>query len=74
MNPFEAVYGQNPPSIISYFPGVSKFHAVDQMLTVRVAILYTLKENLIMAQNHMKKQANQGRSKRQFAEGDQVFL
>jgi hypothetical protein len=27
-----------------------------------------------MAQNHMKQQANQGRSKRQFAEGDQVFL
>jgi hypothetical protein len=27
-----------------------------------------------MAQNRMKKQADQGRSKCQFAEGDQVFL
>ena len=27
-----------------------------------------------MAQNRMKQQADQGRSKRQFAEGDQVFL
>jgi hypothetical protein len=27
-----------------------------------------------MAQNRMKKQEDQGRSKRQFAEGDQVFL
>jgi hypothetical protein len=27
-----------------------------------------------MAQNHMKKQANQGHFERQFAEGDQVFL
>ena len=27
-----------------------------------------------MAQNHMKQQADQGRSERQFAEGDQVFL
>jgi hypothetical protein len=27
-----------------------------------------------MAQNCIKKQADQGRSKRQFAEGDQVFL
>jgi hypothetical protein len=27
-----------------------------------------------MAHNHMKQQANQGRSERQFEEGDQVFL
>jgi hypothetical protein len=27
-----------------------------------------------MAQNHMKQQADQGLSERQFAEGDQVFL
>ena len=27
-----------------------------------------------MAQNHMKKQADQGHSERQFAEGDKVFL
>jgi hypothetical protein len=38
------------------------------------AILYTLKENLAMAQNRMKQQADQGRSERQFAEGDQGFL
>jgi hypothetical protein len=24
MTPFEVVYGQNPPSVLSYFPGVSK--------------------------------------------------
>jgi hypothetical protein len=27
-----------------------------------------------MAQNHMKQQADQGHSERQFEEGDQVFL
>jgi hypothetical protein len=74
MTPFEAVYGQNPPSVLSYLPGVSKVQAVDQTLTVREAILHTLKENLVMAQNHMKQQADQGHSERQFAEGDQVFL
>jgi hypothetical protein len=47
---------------------------VDQTLTVREAILHTLKENLVMAQNHMKQQADQGRSERQFEEGDHVFL
>jgi hypothetical protein len=56
-------------------PGVSKVQAVDQTLTVREAILHhTLKENLVMAQNHMKQQADQGHSERQFVEGDQVFL
>ena len=58
----EAVYGQNPPLVLSYLLGVSKVQAVDQTLTVREAILRTLKENLVMAQNHMKQQANQGRS------------
>ena len=70
MTPFEVVYGQNPPSVLSYLPGVSKVQAVDQTLTVREAILCTLKENLVMAHNHMKKQANQGHSERQFEEGD----
>jgi hypothetical protein len=67
MTPFEAVYGQNPPSVLSYFPNVSKVEAVDQILTVREAILRTLKDNLVMDQNHMKKQADQGRSECQFA-------
>jgi hypothetical protein len=67
---FEAVYGKNPPSFISYFPGVSKVKAVDHMLTVREAILHTLKDNLVMAKNHMKQQEDQGRFECQFAEGD----
>jgi hypothetical protein len=47
---------------------------VDQTLTVCMAILHTLKENLVMAQNHMKQQADQGHSEHEFVEGDQVFL
>jgi hypothetical protein len=70
MTPFEAVYGQNPPSFLSYLLGASKVQAVDLTLTSREAILHTLKENLVMAQNHMKQQADQGRSEHQFAEGD----
>jgi hypothetical protein len=69
MTPFEAVYGQKPHSVLSYLPGVSKVQVVNQMLTVREAILRALKENLVMAHNRMKQQADQGRSKRQFAEG-----
>jgi hypothetical protein len=29
MTPFEAVYGQKPPSVLSYLPGISKVQAVD---------------------------------------------
>ena len=71
---FEAVYGQKPPSILSYMPSVSKVQAVDQTLTIRETILCTLKENLFMAQNRMKQQDDQGHSECQFVEGDQVFL
>jgi hypothetical protein len=74
VTPFEVVYGQNPPSVLSYLPGVSKVQAVDKTLTVREAILRTLKENLVMAQNRMKQQEDQGHSERQFVEVDQVFL
>jgi hypothetical protein len=74
MTPFEAVYGQKPLSVLSYLSGVSKVQVVDQMLTVQEAILRTLKENLVMAQNCLKQQTDQGHSEHQFAEGDQVFL
>jgi hypothetical protein len=55
-------------------PSISKVQEVDQTLTVREAILRTLKKNLVMAHNCMKQQVDQGRSECQFVEGDQVFL
>jgi hypothetical protein len=61
MTHFEAVYGKKPPSFLSYLLGVLKVQAVAQTLTVREAILHTLKENLVMAQNRMKQQVDQGR-------------
>ena len=74
MTPFEVVYGQKPPSVLSYLQSASKVQAVDLTLIAREAILCTLKENLVMAQNRMKKKADQGRFECQFAERDQVFL
>jgi hypothetical protein len=63
MSPFEAVYGQNPPFVFSYLLVVSKVQEVDNTLTIQATILHTLKENLVMDQNHMKQQVDQGRSK-----------
>jgi hypothetical protein len=34
MTPFEAKYGNKPPSVLSYLPGVSKVQVVDQILIV----------------------------------------
>jgi hypothetical protein len=56
MTPFEAVYGKYPPSVLSYMSVVSKVQEVDNNIVVREAILNTLKTNLAMAQNRMKKQ------------------
>eukprot|EP00253_Pinus_taeda_P026743 PITA_26743 len=74
MTPYEAVYGQLPPSPTSYLKGCSKVQAVDQLLQHRATTLAHLRENLHQAQNRMKKQVDQHRSERQFQEGDQVFL
>jgi hypothetical protein len=70
MTPFEAVYGQKPPLVLSYLPGALKVHAVELTLIAREDILHTLKENLFMAQNRMKQQEDQGCFERQFSEGD----
>jgi hypothetical protein len=48
MNPFEVVYGNSPPSIISHMLGISKVQEVDKNIIVHEAILRTLKNNLAM--------------------------
>jgi hypothetical protein len=57
---------KNPLSMASYVPGTSKVHAVDRMLHTREAIIHILKDNLVMAQNQMKQQVDQHRSKHFF--------
>jgi hypothetical protein len=71
---FEALYGQNPSSVLSHIPWVSKVQEVDKNITIREAILHALKENLAMDHNLMKKQEDQGHFEHQFVEGDQAFL
>jgi hypothetical protein len=56
MTPFEVVYGQKPPLVLSYMSGVSKVQEIDQTLIVHEAFLCTLKEDLVMSQNCMKPQ------------------
>eukprot|EP00253_Pinus_taeda_P021671 PITA_21671 len=56
MTPYEAVYGQLPPSPTSCLKGCSKVQAVDQLLQHHATMLAHLPENLHQAQNWMKQQ------------------
>lgn len=72
--PYEIVYGQPPPPYIPYIPGDSRNTAVDRSLNARERVLKHLKEQLMMAQNRMKQQADKHRSERTFQVGAWVFL
>jgi hypothetical protein len=74
MTPFMALYGYHPPSITSSLKEKSKFQAVEDHIENQQQVLQILKDNLTMAQNRMKQQADQHRSERSFEVGDWVFL
>jgi hypothetical protein len=74
MTPFMALYGYHPPSITSSLKEKSKVQAVEDHIKNQQQILQILKDNLTMAQNRMKQQADQHRSERSFEVGDWVFL
>ena len=74
MTPFMALYGYHPPSITSYLRENSKVQAVEHHIEHQQQVLQLLKDNLVLAQNRMKQQADQHRSERSFDVGDWVFL
>ena len=74
MSPFMALYGYHPPSITSSLRYQSKVQAVEEHIENQQQVLQLLKDNLTMAQNRMKQQADQHRSERSFEVGDWVFF
>jgi hypothetical protein len=74
MTPFMALYGYHPPSITSSLKEKSKVQAVEDHIENQQQVLQILKDNLTMAHNRMKQQADQHRSERSFEVGDWVFL
>jgi hypothetical protein len=74
MTPFMSLYGYNPPSITSSLKEKSKVQAVEDHIENQQQVLQILKENLTMAHNRMKQQADQHRNERSFEVGDWVFL
>ena len=74
MTPFMALYGYHPPYITSYLRENSKVEAVQDHIEHQQEVLQLLKDNLNLAQNRMKQQADQHRSEIIFDVGDSVFL
>lgn len=73
-SPYEAVYGQPPPSVLDYVPGTTSVQAVDEFLRDRTTVLRELRHNLTLAQERMKKRADLCRREVSFAVGDYVYL
>ena len=69
-----ALYGNHPPSITSSLKEKSKVQVVEDHNEHQQKVLQILKENLTMAHNRMKQQADQHRSERSFEVGDWVLL
>eukprot|EP00253_Pinus_taeda_P026747 PITA_26747 len=74
MTPFMALYGYHPPSITSYLRENFKVQALEDHIEHQQKVLQLLKDNLTLAQNRMKQQADQHRKERSFDVGDWVFL
>ena len=59
MTAYEVVYGQKPPSVISYLLDTYKEKVVDNFLQIHATTHATIRGNLLMAQNCTKQQVDQ---------------
>ncbi|XP_015160318.1 uncharacterized protein [Solanum tuberosum] len=74
MTPFQALYGQEPPTVTRYILGSTSSELVAAYLIHRDAVLELLKGNLIKAQTRMKNFADKHPTELVFALGDWVFV
>ncbi|KAF8413581.1 hypothetical protein HHK36_001572 [Tetracentron sinense] len=71
MSPHEVVYGI-PPRLMRYVARTTQVQAVDEALRDRDQIMKILRDNLVAAQDRMKRMADLHRSEREFSVGDWV--
>lgn len=74
LTPYEALYGQPPPSFIHYAPRGTLVAATERLLQDRETTLKLLKEHLTTSQHRMKQIADGHRTEREFMVGDWVYL
>ena len=70
MTPFGALYGMPPRPIQTYVQGSYYIKAIDSDLKTREEVICQLKQNLLKAQQRIKKRADQHRRELVFSEGD----
>ena len=64
MTPFQALYGYEPPNWKELVLNNTNVLEVRNQLEKSQKTIELLKDNLVMAQNHMRKQADQRRVER----------
>ena len=74
MTPFQELYSYEPPIWKEIIQGSTKLPSIKGQLQDNQRIMQTLKDNLTMAQNHMKQQAEQHRTEREFELANWVFV
>ncbi|GJR67732.1 retrotransposon-related protein, partial [Tanacetum coccineum] len=74
ITPFEAVYGQPPPTYVPYESGDSPVESVDRSLQAREQTIQQLKFHLQRSQDRMRNLANKHRTDRQFEVGMWVYV
>lgn len=71
---FQVVYEKQPLTLPSYILGMSKLEALDSTLSTREEMLALLRQNLLKAQENMKRFEDAHMTFREFSEGDCVYL
>lgn len=69
MSPFQALYGSQPPTPLTYLRGTTNSPEVT-LLVSRDELLKELKQNLSVAQSQMKLQVDKHRKGMELAVGD----
>ncbi|CAH9067352.1 unnamed protein product [Cuscuta epithymum] len=74
MSPFKALYGHEPPTVILGDATKTAVEEVTKLTADRNEMIKESKQNLEVAQNRMKQQADKKRRDVQLEVGDKVFL
>jgi hypothetical protein len=72
--PFRVVYGRDPPSLIPHHAGSARVQALDRQLVDRDGFLEEIGEQLLHAQDAMKRQYDAGHRFVEFQVSDWVWL
>ena len=74
MTPLQSLYGYEPPKWKDLITNQTRVASVNDHLEDDQKVVQILKENINVARNRMKKQADQHHTEREFEVGEWVFV